>query len=140
MSITIKSGSNNSDVLKAKQILNFIGYMLTENTIFDNAMSSAVKDFQQRAGLVADGIVGSKTWAKLNEVAAAPVTLVKPITISSSASKSPSVPIAKSGYAIVSNGSTTGTTAGSVNFNWKTIGYVVAMAIGFLLIFGSNDK
>lgn len=37
----------------------------TPNGVFGPATEAGVKEFQKRSGLVADGIVGAKTWAKL---------------------------------------------------------------------------
>ena len=47
--------------------LNDAGYSLAVDGDFGNKTLEAVKDYQKVNGLVVDGIVGVKTWEKLNE-------------------------------------------------------------------------
>ena len=73
---TIDKTMSGSDVLVLKAILaargylpNFVGdtdgYLDGETDIFDDETEKAVKKFQKEHGLVADGIVGPKTWGVL---------------------------------------------------------------------------
>lgn len=64
--ITIRSGSNNQHVKDLQWLLkNKHGYSLTIDGDFGAKTKAAVIDFQKKHGLVADGIVGAKTWKKL---------------------------------------------------------------------------
>mgnify|MGYP001194034513 CR=1 FL=1 len=67
-------GSYGGDVKLLQEVLNNNGYKLTVDGIFGKKTEEAVKDFQNKNGLKADGIVGPKTVSKLNldEVASAP--------------------------------------------------------------------
>jgi len=62
---TLKNGSSGSSVKQLQTQLNSYGYKLTVDGKFGSGTLSAVKDFQKKHGLTADGIVGSKTWAAL---------------------------------------------------------------------------
>ncbi|MCG6187824.1 N-acetylmuramidase domain-containing protein [Maribellus maritimus] len=61
---TIKFRSNGQEVLTLQQKLVKLGYKITVSDYFGEETETAVKDFQRKNNLVADGIVGSKTWAK----------------------------------------------------------------------------
>ena len=61
----LKKGSKSEDVKILQQKLNSKGYKLTVDGIFGNKTLEAVKDFQEKNGLLVDGIVGKNTWAKL---------------------------------------------------------------------------
>jgi len=62
----LKKGSKGSAVTQLQQLLKDKGYLKgTVDGIFGNQTYSAVRSFQKDAGLAADGIVGSKTWAAL---------------------------------------------------------------------------
>jgi len=76
----IAFGSYGGDVKLLQEALNNHGYKLTVDGIFGKKTEDAVKDFQSKNGLKADGIVGPKTVAKLNlgEVAAAPAPVPAP--------------------------------------------------------------
>ena len=62
---TIKQGSSNNFVFLLQFILNQLGYNLVVDGIFGSNTSSAVKDFQIKNFLSADGVVGRNTWQYL---------------------------------------------------------------------------
>lgn len=57
--------SEGSDVLKVQQTLKDKGFDLVADGLFGEGTAIIVKQFQEKEGLVADGIVGSKTLEKL---------------------------------------------------------------------------
>lgn len=57
----LKKGSRGADVVTLQKKLN-----LQADGIFGVLTEEAVKEFQKANGLTVDGIVGAKTWAKLN--------------------------------------------------------------------------
>ena len=57
---TLKLGSRGTDVITLQKKLN-----LHQDGIFGSLTEEAVKEFQKSNGLTVDGIVGTKTWAKL---------------------------------------------------------------------------
>lgn len=59
---TIKIGSKGEDVKKLQSYLN-----LYVDGIFGKITEESVKQFQKDNGLVSDGIVGNKTWDKLEQ-------------------------------------------------------------------------
>lgn len=63
---TIKYGSAGETVKTLQSALNRAGYNLTVDGVFGAKTTTAVKDFQSKNGLTADGIVGPKTWDKLS--------------------------------------------------------------------------
>jgi peptidoglycan hydrolase-like protein with peptidoglycan-binding domain len=63
---TVKLGSKGSAVKALQTNLNNNGYNLTADGVFGKLTLDAVKDYQGKNGLVADGIAGPKTLAKLN--------------------------------------------------------------------------
>ena len=69
---TIKLNSTGSEVAYLQQLLKQNGYSLDEDGIFGQQTQSAVRAFQQSAGLVADGIVGNLTWKALEKNNIAP--------------------------------------------------------------------
>ena len=64
---TIRQGSRGSDVMLAQTKLNLHGYVpvLVVDGIFGNQTTITTKAFQKDKGLIADGIIGSKTWVEL---------------------------------------------------------------------------
>lgn len=66
--VTLKYGSTGAEVKTLQTLLNAQGFKLTVDGIFGAKTTTAVKDFQTRKGLIADGVVGEKTWAALNAV------------------------------------------------------------------------
>jgi len=62
---TLSPGSKGEDVKLLQEILNSYGYSLKVDGDFGSSTEAAVKKFQKSRGLVADGIVGPKTWNAL---------------------------------------------------------------------------
>lgn len=63
---TLRRGSQGEAVEELQALLNAkYGYDLEVDGNFGNATEAAVKDFQKKHGLTADGVVGKKTWAAL---------------------------------------------------------------------------
>ena len=60
MAILLKKGSRGNDVKTLQRILH-----LYEDGIFGAMTEEAVKEYQRQNGLIADGIVGDKTWATM---------------------------------------------------------------------------
>ncbi|MDF2889801.1 MAG: hypothetical protein K0R80_168 [Clostridia bacterium] len=65
---TLKRGMNNGYVKNLQVALNKYGYKLSVDGDFGAKTEGAVRDFQRSKGLIADGIVGPKTWNRLYEV------------------------------------------------------------------------
>ena len=64
----IKRGSLSNYVLIAQDDLNTLGYRTGGlDGIFGSATQEAVKNYQRKVGLTADGIVGCNTWSSLQE-------------------------------------------------------------------------
>ena len=63
--IPLHSGSTGGTVRLIQQKLDSLGERLTADGRFGDATADAVRRFQRRAGLTADGIVGSATWEKM---------------------------------------------------------------------------
>ncbi|MFQ7281054.1 MAG: peptidoglycan-binding protein [Christensenellales bacterium] len=64
-SSTLKLGSNGSLTRYLQIMLNTMGYSLSVDGIFGPNMEAAIKDYQSKNGLDADGICGGGTWSKL---------------------------------------------------------------------------
>lgn len=63
---TIKRHSTNTDaVTQAQSMLSALGFAITVDGKFGSRTEAIVVSFQANNGLVADGIIGSKTWQKL---------------------------------------------------------------------------
>jgi len=63
---TLRRGSQGDEVADLQMLLNSkFGYDLEVDGNFGKATETAVKDFQKKHGLTADGVVGKKTWAAL---------------------------------------------------------------------------
>lgn len=60
-------GESGDLVLKLQEKLISKGYALSDDGIFGEQTYAAVKDFQSSYHLVADGLVGPKTWTELNQ-------------------------------------------------------------------------
>ena len=66
----LKSGDNNDNVKLAQQLLSKLGYKVAIDGDFGKKTLKAVKKFQKKTRLKADGVIGPKTWRLLNERAA----------------------------------------------------------------------
>ena len=58
----VKKGNKNATVKFLQECLNKKGYQIAIDSNFGPTTEKAVKDFQTKNNLVADGIVGPKTW------------------------------------------------------------------------------
>jgi hypothetical protein len=66
MPITIKRGSQNFEaVILLQAMLRELKYSVVINAVFDRSLEQAVEQFQLVNNVVADGIVGPKTWQVL---------------------------------------------------------------------------
>lgn len=66
---TLKIKSRGEDVIYLQQALNQLGYFLgTVDGIFGNKTLTAVTMFQTHYNLESDGIVGSKTWGRIESL------------------------------------------------------------------------
>ena len=63
---TLRRGDSGDDVKRLQQRLRDLGYGISVDGKYGSATEQAVKDFQEEHGLVADGVVGAKTWAALD--------------------------------------------------------------------------
>ena len=63
----LRRGATGSDVLYLQQRLNLHGASLIADGVFGGGTESAVRSFQQQRGLSVDGVVGSGTWAALEQ-------------------------------------------------------------------------
>lgn len=62
----VRYGSQGSDVTELQKMLNQNGgYNLAVDGIYGKNTDAAVRDWQKKAGLVVDGIVGESTWGSL---------------------------------------------------------------------------
>ena len=61
----VKRGCKGAEVKTVQALLNGWGYSLDVDGSFGKKTEDAVKDFQTKQGLKADGIVGDQTWAAL---------------------------------------------------------------------------
>jgi len=64
---TIRYRSRGEDVHYLEEILTKLGYNVYVSNYFGRDTDGSVRDFQNKNGLVVDGIVGLKTWSKLIE-------------------------------------------------------------------------
>ena len=63
---TIRRNDQGQAVKSLQQQLSQLGYPLVADGLFGAVTEQAVKKFQKKEGLWADGVVGPKTWAKIN--------------------------------------------------------------------------
>ena len=66
----LKPGDKNDNVKLAQQFLLKLGYKVSIDGDFGKQTRKAVKKFQKKAGLKADGVIGPKTWRLIKERAA----------------------------------------------------------------------
>lgn len=67
----LRFGSRGEHVTQLQEMLNTLGYNAgPADGIFGNRTQEAVREFQDTRGLIIDGIVGSLTWAALDEAIA----------------------------------------------------------------------
>ena len=62
---TVKNGSRGANAKLLQQNLNACGYRLEEDGIFGKLSTQALKEWQAKNGLVADGIYGKKSESKM---------------------------------------------------------------------------
>ena len=66
--MTLRNGSSGNDVLDLQNKLRNLGYTIDTDSVYGNQTSDAVREFQQDYGLDVDGIAGTQTLSKLNEL------------------------------------------------------------------------
>lgn len=72
--VILRQGNRGSDVLQLQFLLNYISQFYpsilapVQDSVFGSSTTDAVKSFQQKFNLTADGIVGPATWNKLYQV------------------------------------------------------------------------
>jgi peptidoglycan hydrolase-like protein with peptidoglycan-binding domain len=54
-----------NDVVQVQNRLRQLGYTIAPDGRYGRRTAAAVRDYQSKHGLVADGIVGPRTWASL---------------------------------------------------------------------------
>lgn len=64
---TLRQGSTGADVTRLQQALRARGYSIAVDGSFGSGTNSVVVSYQSARGLVADGIVGAKTWTALQQ-------------------------------------------------------------------------
>lgn len=62
---TLRFGDSGESVRVLQRLLRSSGYPINVDANFGALTESAVRAFQSRRGLVADGIVGARTWREL---------------------------------------------------------------------------
>ena len=62
-------GAHGRDVVRLQRLLTVCGFRETADGVFGSGTRRAVRSFQAEHGLVRDGVVGPRTWARLREVA-----------------------------------------------------------------------
>ena len=70
-------GDSGSDVKELQEKLVKLGYKIAVDSVFGAGTDTAVKDFQAKHGLKADGLAGDDTFAKIADDLK-PLTIVKP--------------------------------------------------------------
>ncbi len=75
--LPLKQGSSGAEVQFVQKRLNVHGFSVSTDGNFGPKTAMAVKGFQSKWGLTADGVVGKKTW---NALVLNPITLAQPGT------------------------------------------------------------
>lgn len=73
---TLRQGDRGPAVIDLQHLLNQNGAKLVADGFFGAVTRAAVVAFQQRKGLLADGIVGPRTWTALKAINNPPIRLV----------------------------------------------------------------
>jgi peptidoglycan hydrolase-like protein with peptidoglycan-binding domain len=87
----LKLNSMGDDVKRLQTSLNSKGYKITVDGVFGKLTLNAVKSFQSKNNLKADGLVGPATLAKLNEKPVTPTPVVAPPIVTPPVAAIPSV-------------------------------------------------
>ncbi|MFF0401823.1 peptidoglycan-binding protein [Streptomyces sp. NPDC005248] len=116
------SGSRGTDVRTAQYLLSAAGYDVTADGAFGPRTAGAVKVFQKRHGLKADGLVGPNTWHKL----------IRTIRqgAGGEAVKAAQVQLAAAGYDVTADGAFGPRTAGAVKVFQKRHGLKADGVVG----------
>ena len=92
----LKTGSKGDDVRELQQLLKDLGYYTGKvDGDFGSGTEKAVKAFQSRNGLKADGVAGSQTMSKLRSADAKPAAVSNPISTVKPTNKPTAKPTAK---------------------------------------------
>lgn len=75
-SIVLRKGMQGINVLTMQENLQKLGYKLENDSFFGPGTEGIVKAFQSKNGLVADGIAGTQTLAKLKDLLSNPSSLL----------------------------------------------------------------
>lgn len=62
----VRPGCSGSAVRVLQQVLNFKGFQLDVDGVYDLRTQEAVKYFQKTNSLTGDGVVDAKTWQRLS--------------------------------------------------------------------------
>lgn len=97
----MKLGDSGGDVANLQKKLSALGFRVQATGTFGNTTKTVVKDFQRKAGLEDDGIVGVKTLRALERAESTPTVKSVPVTTSG-------IKLAKTAERIATNRSTFG--------------------------------
>lgn len=127
----LKYGQTGQDVKTLQMALNTIGYGLVEDGIFGQGTMAAVKDYQGRAGLAVDGIVGDQTWgALLLEASKQQGVISVSSSPSSSSPNGSSTPTSIPNLSLSSGSGSLGSQSQPIN--WTRLGMVVFVILGVI--------
>lgn len=77
--LCLRNGMAGANVLQLQKNLNKLGFILTQDGGFGPKTEMQVKSFQNKTGLVPDGIAGEKTLNKLQDMTTQPRTILEAI-------------------------------------------------------------
>lgn len=101
----LRLGAQGSDVTELQSTLKLLGYFSgSVDGVFGESTDQAVKQFQQVAGLEADGVVGTATWDRLFPSSGPIAAMPAPRSTPTSAPRSE--PVTPSGFPILRRGAT----------------------------------